>query len=118
MAKAKIKPLLPSLREKKRYLVFEVISEKNHGLADVQTALDKAMHSFLGELGMSRAGIIFLKDKWNQDLQRGMLRLNNKHADEVRASLMTLKKINSADVIIRSLGLSGMIKKAEQKYLN
>jgi ribonuclease P/MRP protein subunit POP5 len=115
----KIKPILPSLREKKRYLVFEVISKQK--IQDFNKVRDAIMNSaleFLGQLGMAKAGVIILKDKWNKDKQRGILRVNNKHVDNLKAALTFVEKINGADAIVRSVGVSGILKKAENKYLN
>ena len=118
MANKKLKPLLPSLREKKRYLAFKVVSEAKIGEFDaVSDAVFKGIEKFLGQLGMSKAGILFLKDKWNPDLQRGLIRINHKNIDNLRAALTMVNKINNNDVIIQSIGVSGILDKAEKNYL-
>jgi len=119
MAKAKIKPLLPSLREKKRYLAYEVISKhKFHDAIHVSKAILDAANDFLGHSGMAKAGLLTLNDKWNPDSQRGMMRVNNKHVDELKASLVFVKNIGGKDAIVKSVGASGILRKAQQKYLN
>ena len=117
MVKTKIKPILPSLREKKRYLVFEVISKNKFTFNHVSHVLWNAMFNFLGQLGMSKAGVILLENKWSDELQKGILKVNHKNVDNVKASLMLATKINDEDVIVRSLGVSGILKKAENNYL-
>ena len=118
MIKTKLKPILPSLREKKRYLAFEVISKKkiNKG-EDVSNAIRHYSLQFLGQLGAAKAGIMVLDNKWNQHLQRGIMKVSHKHVDNARASLMFINKVNDNDVIFRSLGVSGILKKAERKFL-
>lgn len=119
MMKRKIKPLLPSLREKKRYLAYEVISkDKFYDAMNVNKAILDAAKDFLGNQGMSHAGLIPINDKWNPDMQRGIMRVNNKHVDEVKASLIFVKNIEGKDVVIKSVGASGILRKAQQKYLN
>ena len=119
MAKAKIKPLLPSLREKKRYLAYEVISKHRFNDAvHVNKAILDAANDFLGDLGMAKAGILPINDKWNADSQRGIMRVNNKHVDELKASLIFVKNINGKGAIVKSVGASGILRKAQQKYLN
>ena len=119
MVKTKIKPLLPSLREKKRYLAFEVISRyRFNDAVHVNKAILDAASSFLGDLGMAKAGVLQLNDKWNQDMQRGLIRVNNKHVDELKASLIFVKNIEGKDVVVKSIGASGILRKAQQKYLN
>ena len=118
MAKAKIKPLLPSLREKKRYLAYEVISRNMFNDAfHVNTAILEAAKEFLGNIGMAIAGIITMSDQWNMDMQRGIIRVNNKHVDDLKASLVFAGSIDCKEAIVRSIGASGILKKARQKYL-
>jgi len=118
MAKAKIRSLLPSLREKKRYLAYEVISkDRFNDAVHVNKAIMEAAKEFIGNLGMARAGIITMGDQWNTDTQRGIIRVNNKHVDSLKASLVLARNINGKDAIIMSIGASGILKKARQKYL-
>ena len=114
----KIKPMLPSLREKKRYLVFEIISKQkidNFNLVE-KSIMNNAL-TFLGQLGIAKAGAMMLKDKWNKELQRGIIRINHKHVDEMKAALTLIKKIENNDVVVKSVGVSGILNKAENKYL-
>ena len=118
MIKTKLKPVLPSLREKKRYLVFEVISnEKINDFEAVSNAIWHCSLQFLGQLGTAKAGIIPLGNKWNNETQRGIIKVSHKHVDALKAALMFASKINNNDVIFRSIGVSGILKKAERNYL-
>jgi len=119
MQKSKLKSVLPSLREKKRYLVFEVISkEKIKDAASVSNAIFHSSLQFLGQFGVAKAGLIVLNNKWNPELQRGIVRVGHKHVDALKAALVFANKINDQDVIFRSIGISGILKKAENKFLN
>lgn len=118
MVKTKLKPILPSLREKKRYLVFEVIS--SHKITSFSSVSDGIMNSlfqFLGQFGAAKAGIMPLADKWNSRLQRGIIKVSNKHIDAVKAALTFANKIDGNEVIVRSLGVSGILNKAERRLL-
>lgn len=118
MIKTKLKPILPSLREKKRYLVFEVISKEKISDADaVSGAIFRSSLQFSGHSGTAKAGIVALNNKWDAERQRGIIKVSHKHVDDVKASLVFAKKISGKDVIIRSLGVSGILKKAENNYL-
>jgi ribonuclease P/MRP protein subunit POP5 len=118
MINHKIKPLLPCLREKKRYLAFEIISEsKITDVSKVKQAIMDSCLRFLGEFGMAKAGLLILPDKYNPLLQRGLIRVSHKMANELRASLAFVQAIDGQKVIVRSVGLSGILKKAEKKYL-
>ena len=118
MVKTKLKPILPSLREKKRYLVFEVISkEKINNAETISNAIWHCSLQFLGQLGTAKAGLIVLNNKWDSKLQRGIIKVSHKHVDAVKAALTFATEIGNADVIFRSLGVSGILRKSENKYL-
>ncbi len=118
MAKKKLKPLMPSLREKKRYLAFEVISDsKIKDFDAVSGAIWKSSGQFLGDLGLSKAGLLILKDKWNPGLQKGIVRVNNKNLDNLRASMTFIDKIENREAIVKSVGVSAVLKKAESRYM-
>jgi len=118
MVKTKL-AILPSLREKKRYLVFEVISkEKISDINPVTNTIWGCVIKFLGLLGAAKAGIMVLHNKWNPKLQRGIIKVNNRHVTALKAALTLATNINNNGVIFRSIGVSGILRKAENKYLN
>ena len=118
MIKTKLKPVLPSLREKKRYLVFEIISkEKINDFEQVSKSIFKYALQFLGQLGVAKAGIIVLNNKWNPELQRGVIRVSHRHVDALKAALTMATEVSNKDAIFRSLGVSGILNKAENNYL-
>ncbi|MFH1063495.1 MAG: Rpp14/Pop5 family protein [Candidatus Woesearchaeota archaeon] len=99
-------------------MAFEVISERP--ITDskpVSSAISKKALDFLGELGCAEAGIILLNDKYNAEKQKGLIRVNNKSLDKLRATLALIDQIDGQNVIVRSVGASGIIKKAEGRYL-
>lgn len=108
---AKLKSLLPTLRERKRYLVFQILSEKKLDAKDVQTALDQALMKYGGSKMIAKAGMYFFKDRFADN--KGILRVANAAVDEVKSAMMLITHINNVEVAFRSLGVSGMIKKAE-----
>ena len=118
MAK-KTKPLLPTSREKKRYLAYEVISSARFNDAtEISKAIYDAAKEFLGNLGMAKAGIIVLNDQFSQKTQRGIVRVDNKHVDDIKASFIFINSIGTHESAVRSVGASGILKKTQQKYLN
>ena len=105
----KIKPLLPSLKEKKRYLAFEVLS-KRMSFEDFSRAFWQRALQFSGEAGAAKAGYWLLSDTYKNN--KGLIKVNHKHTDELRAVLCTMDSINNQDSIVRSLGMSGIVNKA------
>lgn len=110
---------MPTLRERKRYLAFEIISERPiQDFKPVSDAIWQTALGFLGELGCAEAGIMILKDKYDAERQRGLIRINNKSLDKMRASLSLIQKIGGQEVIVRSVGASGILKKAMNNYIS
>ena len=70
MAKTKIQPILPSLRERKRYLAFEIISkDKITDFNKIEEAISSASLQLFGEIGNAKAGMLFLKNKYDQIIE-------------------------------------------------
>ena len=113
MVKTKLKPILPSLRKKKRYIAFEVISDnKIQDFEQVSKEILRCAGYCLGLFEMAKAGIIPLANKWDTKSQRGMLKVNNMHVDAIKASF-----VFTQNMIIKSRGVSGILKKAENKFI-
>ncbi|MBI4141608.1 ribonuclease P protein component 2 [Candidatus Woesearchaeota archaeon] len=112
-----IKPLLPALREKKRYVAFEVLLSKRNSFQEVSKALSSAFLFFLGELELAKAGIIMIANTFNVNAQKGVIRVNNKYVDHVKAALTFVKFVNQEPVIVRSLIVSGVLNKALKRVI-
>ena len=67
--------------------------------------------------GAAGAGAILLKERFNRDTQRGIIKVSHKYVDKVKASLCFIEKINNQQVIAHSIGTSGILKKAYNKYI-
>lgn len=112
---AKIKAILPSLREKKRYLAFEILSKgKIKAFSNVSQAVWNGMLSFNGQVGTAQAGILVLPDKYNLETQRGIIRVNHKNLNNLKAALTLVKEIEEQPVVLKSIKASGMINKVER----
>lgn len=110
-----MKPLLPSLREKKRYLAFEIISRRKVDNFHLNKQISEACLRFLGTRGVAEAGIALLK--YSAESQRGLIRVNNKYIHNIKAALALINEIDNSEVIVRSIGISGILNKAETRYL-
>ena len=110
----KIKRILPSLREKKHYIAFEVISEERLDKNSVNEAIFDANKSYLGELGCAKANFKVLD--YNENSKKGMVKANSKYIDYVKGSLALIKRIKNTKVVIKTTGVSGTIKNLKDKY--
>jgi ribonuclease P/MRP protein subunit POP5 len=113
-----MKAVLPTLKQKKRYVVFEVVSESPiESYEPIRDSIWQGCHSFLGELGMAEAGIRLLDDEFDPKKQRGIIKVNHKHVDRLGSALMMIQKIGRNNAIVRTIGVSGILDKAEERYI-
>jgi len=75
-----MKSLKPTMRENKRYLL---VSGEN-----LKTNIEKAILDFVGVLGMSKAGLDFIKTNNNF----AVISVNREMVDSVRASLCVFQR--------------------------
>lgn len=115
MKKIKIKPILPTLRERKRYLVYEVISNRKLAHESVKKEIKKSILDFIGELGYAKSGVIIMDD-WKNN--KGLIKINHNFVDQIKASLSLIKTIDDQKVIVKSSGLSGILNKSRKKFVD
>jgi ribonuclease P/MRP protein subunit POP5 len=112
-----MKPLLPSLKEKKRYVVFEVMCDAQIADNTAYDEIERQLHTYVGDLGVAQAGLQFIRERWDNTRKRGIARVNHTSVDLLRASFVFIESMKNKKVIVRSLGVSGILAKAHQKYL-
>ena len=110
MNKHKVNPLKPSMREKKRYMAYEIMS-KEPLARDIDKVLINKIKALLGVFSASKAGVMSVK--YNPDKQRGILRVDRKFVDNIRSCFVMIKNLNDKEVLIRTLRVSGMLNKVK-----
>lgn len=106
----KLKGLKPSLKEKKRYLVYEVKSLHSLNMKSFQDDLIKRINELLGVF--MPAGILPIK--FDAKTKKGIIRVNNTALDYVRSTFVLIEEINNTQVTINTIGVSGILKKAKE----
>ena len=120
-------PLQPSLRQKKRYILFEIIPQRTPqrnferseeislkeeiSFPEVKKAVEEALLKFLGEWGTAKAAPLLLGERYKNN--HFILKVNHTAVDEVKSALILIKSIKNIPVIIRSKRVSGSLKKLE-----
>ncbi|MBT3720883.1 hypothetical protein HN789_04350 [archaeon] len=104
------KPLLPVLRTKKRYIVYETISRTKTKHNEVVNAIIESHKNCFGMFGLGNAGImdtkIFKENK-------GILKVNNKYLNDLKTSIAMINNINGKEVIVNIILVSGKINKTK-----
>ena len=102
----KIKILLSSLRERKRYIDYRV-----KGASNIEKEyLYSMIKRFIGELGMGRAGVRILKN----DETKGIIRVNHNYVDEVKTALALINNYNDKEIKVECVRVSGVLKKLKE----
>jgi ribonuclease P/MRP protein subunit POP5 len=104
------KTLMPTLREKDRYIAFKVISEEPINYSDLESAIWNAMLEFLGEQGVSKTSTWLVKNLYDEENQVGVIKCNNKSVTQVVASLGLVSRLGDSRVNFKVFKVSGTIK--------
>lgn len=107
-----MKFLPPTLKEKKRYILFEVLSEEKLSEKQIFEEITSKYKDLYGTVGLAQAGLqlTFFNSQKNQ----GIIRVGHKFKDNLKSSFVLIKEINNKKVLIRSIKTSGTIKKLKR----
>jgi ribonuclease P/MRP protein subunit POP5 len=103
------------MREKKRYLAFEVVTESGDPV-DRKGLLDEiyfATQTLIGDAGSSEIGYRLMDFSGS----RGIMRVNHGAVELARAAMATVYVIKGTRAYINILGVSGTIRAATEKYI-
>ena len=104
----RMKPLLPTLKEKKRYILYEVLSKDNLSCNPTRE-LVKHINGVMGLFESAQAGVIPVR--YDLTKQTGLLRVNNKYVQKLKLALALKKNVNDQPVCIQTLRVSGLLNK-------
>ena len=109
----RIKGLMPSLKEKKRYMNIEIISF-NESIKFTGRPLNELIakiNQSLGFFDAAGAGLIPIDLKNNHAL----IRVSAKYLDRTKASLLFINELGSKKVILKTKKVSGSVNKARDE---
>lgn len=110
------RPLSPTLRDRKRYIAFQVISEQKVLGSDVFSSIWHALLNFLGERGVAEANVWLSKPNYDDVKQIGIIKCSHMSVEQVRTALALVQRIGDTRSIINVLGVSGTIRAAKAKF--
>ncbi len=109
-----MKILPSSLREKKRYIAFEVTCEYDQ--VDRKALLDEiffATQTLVGDTGSSEIGYRLIDFNGS----RGIMRVNLNAVESARAAMATVCSIKGSRATVLVLGTAGTIRATIEKYI-
>ncbi|MDP2768054.1 MAG: Rpp14/Pop5 family protein [Candidatus Methanoperedens sp.] len=104
---------LPTLRDKKRYMAFEVTSEQAITRQQLINEILNSIHSLFGDTGCSEINPRLM----SFDGRYGIIRCLREKTQEARAALACINNVKGIRVSILVLGISGTIKGATEKFI-
>jgi len=110
MKQKKLKILSPTLREKERYIAFQIISEEPISYSDLENAIWNCGLEFFGEYGISKAWLWLVKNLYDEKKQIGVIRTNSKSVFQAIACLSLISRLGDIRVVPKILKVSGTIK--------
>ena len=108
--KDQLKTLIPTLRERKRYISFQIISESPIQYSDLEAAVWNELLDFYGESGVSKLSFRLVKNLYSDARQIGVIKCNNRSVPVVIAALGLISRLGDTRITIKILKVSGTIK--------
>jgi ribonuclease P/MRP protein subunit POP5 len=102
--------LPPSLRGRRRYLLFEVLCEREIDKRELLKEIWDSLYSLYGDVGASESKVWLIEYHNTNSGGVGILRCVHDKVEEVRASLACIHSVNNARIGIRVIKISGTIK--------
>ncbi len=109
MEKSGLKPIPPTLRGKKRYVKFELISGSALNEEAVKRAIWSVFSAIYGEKGIADQKLWLVK--WEHGKNIGYLRCALETEEETKAGLLFLGRVAGEQVVPIILLVSGSMKK-------
>jgi len=100
------------MRERNRYLTFEVISDVALERKQIVDAVWSSLLRLHGELGASRTSLWVMD--WSVGKKRGILKVNHRSVETLKSSIITVKGINGKPAAINVLRTTGTLRKARE----
>ncbi len=99
------------MREKKRYLHYEVTGNENSTAEEIKQVVQEAIQKFLGDYGCAQAGIHYIENTNKQ----GVIKTNTKYVNQVKTALALIKTMKNQNVMFTTTKVSGMINKVKRR---
>lgn len=115
-SKKSLKPIPPTLRGKKRYVLFQLVAEKQFSELEVKKELFAKFKQLFGDFGIAKQKLWFIS--FNSQGNFGILRCSLEETENVKAGLLFLQSVNEVQVIPRIVSVSGSLKKLKGKRVN
>lgn len=112
----RLKVLLPTLRERKRYILVKIICDKDLSYEEIERGFWDAILKSFGRLAFL-TGFKILKDTFDKNKKTLIIKCNHLSKYFVVFALGNIEEINGKKCIIKFLKISGTIKRVKKLLL-
>lgn len=105
---------LPSMKDKRRYVVFRVHSQDSLDFSNVKDAIWNSLSNWMGDSELGKADVWVMKTLWNQTNQEGFIRCTSKYVDQIKVGLGLIHQIGDSRVTFQTIKVSGTIKAGKE----
>ncbi len=106
----KLKPLIPILREKKRFFKIHIKSEKKFSFSEISENLTDELLMLIGAIDYGKSGIWILRDKFDYENQIIILKSSLSSKNKVAASISIIQKLGNSKTKLEIKKISGTLK--------
>jgi len=106
---------LPSMRSRKRYVIFKIHSDNPLDYSNVKNAMWHSMENWLGQNELAQAEPRLIKNLWDGRKKTGFLQCSPRYVDQIKMSFALIHQIGDQRVIFQVLRVSGTIKSGKEK---
>jgi len=106
----KLKPLMPTLRQKKRFLRVKIESTHKFDFKEVSENIVDEIITYLGAIEFGKAGIWVLRDKFDFEKQEFIIKVSISTKDKLCGALCLISKLGKENVKLNIIRISGTIK--------
>ena len=103
----KQKTLLPTLKEKQRYVVYNIMGDSHSS----QELLLQEFNSLLGVFDRAKAGLMGIS--YDPASKRGIVRVDSKYVEKLKLCMGLITSLSGKPIIIDCIYVSGMLNKAQ-----
>ncbi len=110
--------LQPSLKPKKRYVLFQITPEpkdKKFWKREVIDAIEEQLIKCFGIFMFAKASPMVVKETFNEETQQIIIKVSHLYTDELKVAIALMKEIKETPVVIHSISTSGILKKLKAK---
>jgi len=99
---------------RKRYILFEIISDKEIGFELSKRAILDSTEKLIGSLGISKADLRLLPDFYSKN--RGVISVNHDYIPKIKLAVTLIQRIGSQDVIFHTKRVFGTLRKIKNMF--